>query len=388
LKVLLVDDEPAMLLAMRMLLTKMEGVELVGSFRHAAEAIEWMQADKVDLAFLDIQLVNESGLELAKRLRELDPELNIVFTTSHTEFSMQAYDVYPLDYMVKPISRKRLTQTIARATARHAAGVHTDKAKSALLAISGLGCFAAVSKQASNVKWISRKSKEVFAYLLMYQGRNIHKERMLEDIFGNMPYRNAEVYLNTAVYQLRKTLAEHGYKEVILSAQEKYRVDIEQLDVDFIRFEQAADRLMLIDETNEAIAIELERQYTGELFEDTSFDWAMAERDRLSGIYIAFAMRLTEWLRESKKYREAAYIAARMVVRNEFDEECNLVLLRLYAAIGDRQSLQAHYVKYRTLLQEELGIEPSPLFEQVYLETRTCDGLDPDEEDGVLDPRN
>lgn len=114
-KVLIVDDEPAMLLVLKRMLSKMEGVELVGSFQSAAEALEFVRGRDVDLAILDIMISADNGLELARSMRSIRAELDIVFTTSHAEFALHAYDVYPLDYLVKPISRMRLTQTITRA---------------------------------------------------------------------------------------------------------------------------------------------------------------------------------------------------------------------------------------------------------------------------------
>lgn len=161
-KVLIVDDEPAMLLAMKRLLSNMEDVELVGSFRNAAEALDFVRDREVDLAFLDIKIAKDDGLELARSLRLIRSKLDIVFTTSHSEFAMDAYDVYPLDYMVKPISRKRLAQTITRAASRHSATAEAAVAVAVdltpnKLTVRALGCFEASSMQAGTVKWISKK---------------------------------------------------------------------------------------------------------------------------------------------------------------------------------------------------------------------------------------
>jgi two-component SAPR family response regulator len=120
-KVLLVDDEPAMLLVMKRLLSNMEGVELVGSFQNAAKVLDFVRDRDVDLVFLDIQIAEDDGLELARSLCSVRDGLDIVFTTSYTGFAINAYDVYPLDYMVKPISRKRLAQTITKAAIRRSA---------------------------------------------------------------------------------------------------------------------------------------------------------------------------------------------------------------------------------------------------------------------------
>lgn len=363
-KVLVVDDEPSMLLVMKRLLSKIEGVELVGSFRNAAEALDFVRESDVDLAFLDIQIAADNGLELARSMRFARVDLDIVFTTSHTDYAIEAYDVYPLDYMVKPISRQRLAQTISRAAGRRSgsAGELTPDR----LTVRGLGCFEASSKQAGTVKWISKKSLELFAYLLVNRGRSVGKVRILEDIFPDMPLKNAETYLNTAVYQLRKVLSLHGFKEMVISAQEHYRVDLDQAAVDFIQFEQDVVALSEINAANEAAAIELEKQFAGELFEDKSFVWAAVERERLAILYDSFARRLASWLLAKKRFREAAQIARRIVSRNEFEEESTLLLLSIFGAMGDRQSFHNYYEYYTQMLFQELGLQPSEKFRQLY----------------------
>lgn len=366
-KVLIVDDEPAMLLAMKRLLSSMEGVELIGSFQSAAEALDFTRDSEVDLAFLDIQIAADNGLELARSLRSIRTELEIVFTTSHAEFAIQAYDVYPLDYMVKPISRIRLAQTITRASSRRSNSPF-DSGDLILnqLTVRGLGCFEVSSKQLGAVKWISKKSMELFAYLLVHRGRSVAKIRVLEDIFPDMPLKNAETYLNTAVYQLRKVLSLHGFKEMVISAQEQYRIDLDQADVDFIRFEQAVAELSDMNAANEAVAIDVEKQFAGELFEDKSFEWAIVERERLSIVYDSYSKRLARWLLDRKRFREAAHIARRIVSRNEYEEESILLLLNIFGAMGDRQSLHHYYEHYRQLLYQELGLQPSEKFRELY----------------------
>ncbi|GGD97753.1 response regulator [Paenibacillus nasutitermitis] len=366
-KVLLVDDEPAMLLAMKRMLSTMEDVELVGSFRNAAEVLAFVRNNDVDLAFLDIQIAADNGLELARSLRLIRPKLGIVFTTSHTEYALHAYDVYPLDYIVKPVSRTRLAQTIARAAGR--SGASSDDAGERSphrLTVRGLGCLEASSKQAGAVKWISKKSMELFAYLVVHRGRSAAKVRMLEDIFPDMPLKNAETYLHTAVYQLRKALSPHGFKEIVISAQEQYRIDLDQADVDFIQFEQGVEKLSEINEENEAAAIELEKRFAGELFEDKSFIWLTVERERLALIYDSFSKRLASWLLARKQFREAAQMARRMVMRNEFEEDSNLLLLNIYGAMGDQRSLHIAYKQYTQLLFDELGLQPSERIQQLY----------------------
>jgi two-component SAPR family response regulator len=364
-RVLVVDDEPVMLLAMKRLLSKAEGIELAGSFRNAAEALDFVRDNPVDLAFLDIQIGADNGLELARSLRMLCADADIVFTTSHAEYAMPAYDVYPLDYMVKPISGKRLEQTIARAASRRGASVGAaDGQVPQRLTVRGLGSFEVFSRQAGEVKWTSKKSAELFAYLLVHRGRSVTRARIVEDIFPDMPLKNAEIYLNTAVYQLRKALALHGFKEAILSTSEQYRADLNHMDVDFIQFEQGMEGLS--ETTTEAEGLDLEKRYAGELFEDKSYVWAAAERERLGIAYDSFAKPLVKRLLDRQQYREAARIARRLAARNEFDEEANLLLLTVLGSMGDWQSLHSSYERYTGILFQELGLQPSEKLRRIY----------------------
>lgn len=143
-----------MLLALKRLLSNIESVELVGAFQTASEALAFIKGrDDVDLAFLDIKIADDNGLELARSLRSFCLDIDIVFITSHSDFAFEAYDVYPLDYMVKPISRMRLAQSIAKAVSRRGVSLGTDSGfTSNRLTIRGFGCLDVSSEQAGTLK--------------------------------------------------------------------------------------------------------------------------------------------------------------------------------------------------------------------------------------------
>lgn len=183
-KVLLIDDEQAMLTALSQLLSRIEGVVIVGMVRSSAEAVAFAARHVVDLAFVDIKIAEDSGLTLALELRKMNADLDIVFVTSHKEFALDAFDAYPLDYIVKPISLKRLEETVGRALRRRAEKLgsgHADKPKR--LSVASLGGLQISGEQGDSLKWMSRKSQELFAYLLLCRGNRVAKVRILEEIF-------------------------------------------------------------------------------------------------------------------------------------------------------------------------------------------------------------
>jgi len=79
------------------------------SFNNAeAFLFAWPEVE-VDIVFLDIELKNgKDGITLAKEIREKDSNVQIVFTTSHKQYSLRGYDVYPLHYLVKPLIMKKI----------------------------------------------------------------------------------------------------------------------------------------------------------------------------------------------------------------------------------------------------------------------------------------
>ncbi|MFC4598801.1 response regulator [Cohnella hongkongensis] len=357
-KVLLIDDEQAMLTALSQLLSRIEGVEIVGMVRSRAEAVAFVAKHIVDLAFIDIKIAEDSGLTLALELRKMNAELDIVFVTSHKEFALDAFHAYPLDYIVKPISKKRLEETVARAArgrAEKRGSGHEDGSKR--LSVASLGALQISNAQGESLKWMSRKSQELFAYLLLCRGNRTAKVRILEDIFQDR--EGSELYLNTALYQLRRTLATHGMKAILVSDREQYQMSLEHIKVDFIEFEERLSGFHAIDENNVEAAIAVEKMYTGDLFEDKPYEWALVERERLSDVYDAFAKRLVKWLLENDRIRQAVQISKKLVRRNELDEEANMLLMHGLAALKDRLALQLRYKKYEALLKQELNIQPS-----------------------------
>jgi len=321
-RAIIIDDEQAMLFVMERHLSQIEGVTVVGAFRQGSEALAYIQRESADLAFIDMNIAGEHGLTLARTLRTHCPALEIVFVTSHKEFALDAFDVYPLDYIVKPISGLRLAETIDRAK-RHAGARPVPAAGDTgiRLNVRCLGSFEADDPQNGKVKWISRKSQEIFAYLLMHRGRSVSKSRMLEDIFPEMSLHNAHNYMNTAIYQLRKVLSEHGMKSAVLSGNEQYHLDMSRIDADFIQFEEQASRMREWEESNLPTVTDLVESYGGDLFGDWSYSWSIAERERISAIYENLAERLIQWLETRQNLREASRIARKLAMRYEWEED-------------------------------------------------------------------
>jgi len=112
LRAFLVDDEPLARERLRQMLSSIGGVEIVGEAGDAFAALADIDAARPDLVFLDVQMPGRSGLDLAAMLKA--PRPAIVFCTAFDEYAIRAFEMHALDYLLKPVTRARLAQTIDR----------------------------------------------------------------------------------------------------------------------------------------------------------------------------------------------------------------------------------------------------------------------------------
>ena len=113
-KVVMADDEPGVMLLLCSILSKLEGALVIGTAENANDAITLIKEHNPDLAFLDIELPDMKGIDLAEKLRDIKPDMAIVFITAHQEYSLDAFKLYASDYILKPIDEERVKSTFQR----------------------------------------------------------------------------------------------------------------------------------------------------------------------------------------------------------------------------------------------------------------------------------
>jgi two-component system response regulator AlgR len=112
--VMLVDDEPLARARLRRLLLSYPQIRIVAEAENAQQALHLFKDHRPHAVFLDMEMPDKHGLEVAAMLRQQAPELAIIFVTAHKEHALDAYQVAPLDYLLKPITPERLALCIAR----------------------------------------------------------------------------------------------------------------------------------------------------------------------------------------------------------------------------------------------------------------------------------
>lgn len=111
LKVFLIDDEPLALKRLTRLLDETNQVEIIGQTCEPLEALKIIPILELDAIFLDIQMPELTGFELLQKLEKYPP---VIFTTAFDEFALKAFEVFSVDYLLKPIEFERLEKSLEK----------------------------------------------------------------------------------------------------------------------------------------------------------------------------------------------------------------------------------------------------------------------------------
>ena len=102
--ILAVDDETGALTALKQKIQVAVPDAQLTIFISPEEALEYAGNNQFDIAFLDIDMPQMSGIELAKRLKKVNPKVNIIFVSAYSQYGVDAFALYASGYLLKPIS--------------------------------------------------------------------------------------------------------------------------------------------------------------------------------------------------------------------------------------------------------------------------------------------
>ncbi len=113
-RTLIVDDEPEARVGLRTLLEQDEHIELIGECSNGNDAVSMIRRQLPDLVLLDVQMPGLNGFDV---LRELNTEKMplVIFVTAYDQYSLKAFDVHAVDYLLKPFTNRRFHEAIDQA---------------------------------------------------------------------------------------------------------------------------------------------------------------------------------------------------------------------------------------------------------------------------------
>jgi DNA-binding LytR/AlgR family response regulator len=110
-----VDDEPLALGLVSKFIEQTPFLNLTGKYSGAVDALKAIHSQKIDLIFLDIQMPDLNGIELARVLDKGADKPRIIFTTAYNQFALEGYKVDALDYLLKPFNYEEFLRAAQKA---------------------------------------------------------------------------------------------------------------------------------------------------------------------------------------------------------------------------------------------------------------------------------
>lgn len=225
-----VDDERPMLQALTKAVAFSPDITAISEFSSCTKALEWVQNNHVDIAFLDISMRGMGGLTLAEKILEAQPECNIVFCTGFSEYALDAFQIHVSGYLLKPITAEAIQKEIDHIKGR--------KTKEKLLQVKCFGNFE-VFAHGVPLNFKRSKSKELLAVLIDRNGAGVTAKQictiMWQDDYDELKKIN---YLHQLFFDLRNALKKAGAECLLKQTGYYYSLDTERIDCDYYCFLQ------------------------------------------------------------------------------------------------------------------------------------------------------
>jgi len=174
-----IDDEPKALEVIERYCQKIGSVSLKATFREPLKAIEFLNREKIDLIFLDINMPDINGMQL---LQTLSPRPLIIFTTAYSQYAVESYELNAVDYLLKPATFERFLMAINKAVAalasKNTTGMNEDIA---VLIKSGPQTYRV---KVSEILYLEKNGNYITVHLK--DGNVLIRENMA-DIFDLLP---------------------------------------------------------------------------------------------------------------------------------------------------------------------------------------------------------
>lgn len=210
----------------------------------------------------------------------------------------------------------------------------------------------------------------LLTYLLLHRDAPLSRQQVAFSFWPDTGEAHAQANLRKALYDLRRRLPVlERYLQVDAAALEwrpdaVFSLDVAEFEAALSQADQAQrDGQPGAHQTALEQAVAL---YTGDLLPDCYDEWLLAERERLRQRFLSALEQLVHLLEEKQDYRAAAAYAQQLLQADPLHEVTYRTLMQLYMHQGDRARALRIYHTCMTILQDELGVEPSPETQALY----------------------
>ena len=238
--VLAVDDERIMLKELTIELGQVFPYADIQGFQEPLEAEQWaselaQEGKSLDYAFLDIRMREISGIELARRLKQLHPATVLIFCTAYTEYAFDAVGMYAKGYLMKPISAENIVKTLDEMVYDWRKSREVQENHFWVKTFGNFEVFA----NGQPLVFEREKAKEMLAYLIDRAGASVTTEQLAVVLWEDRAYdKTLKNYVSTVLGSLRKTLRKVGKEDILIKTRNHLSVNPQKIRCDAYDYEK------------------------------------------------------------------------------------------------------------------------------------------------------
>jgi len=227
-KILLVDDEELQLIRLEKICKKIRPEDEYFIYTNPVKAFREVKDIKIDIAFLDIEMPGYNGVEMAKRLIGINPQINIIFVTAYDDYAIDAYKLHASGYIMKPVSEEDIKKELD--------GLRYSVEKQNNEKLIQVKCFGnfEVFKDGVPLKFHRQKSKELFAYLVDREGAATNMNELNAILWDE----DKNSYLRNLIADIQDTLKEVGASDVFIKRYNECFIDVSKIDCDAYEYKK------------------------------------------------------------------------------------------------------------------------------------------------------
>ena len=222
-----VDDEPLMLSALTKAVQASADITAVADFTSCEDALDFVKSNRVDVAFLDINMRGMGGLSLAEKIIGIHPDCKIIFCTGYEEYAIAAFKLHASGYLLKPVSAEAVQAEID-----HIIGVRQNEKQ---LVVKCFGNFE-VYAQGKPMTFKRSKTKELFAFLVDRNGAGVTVAEIGVVLWENNEDQKNQNYIHQLFRDLRQSLEAVGAGEIFERNRYFYSVNPLKIDCDYYTY--------------------------------------------------------------------------------------------------------------------------------------------------------
>ena len=355
LKAIVVDDEDWAIRRLRRLLSENGSMEICETFQHPLEAYEYVKANPIDVAFLDISMPDINGMKLSALLSELDEDIHIIFVTGYEEYALQAFDMSALDYLMKPVTEDRLKRTLEKLG--KVRRVTCQVSNISVLLFNGLKIYTGGPEQIL-LKLRSPKTEELFAYLIC-KG-TVSRDKIIETLWPELKYEKALQNLNTNLYYIRRTLKLSRLQSWLHTNHHEISIERDGIYCDLYEFEGIIRRVTAMGMDDIALVDRAESLYSGPFLQGRDYHWSGELMQYYDQAYLGLLDAAARHCISEGKHDLALRYFKSIVEKDKMREDAYVEIIRIYLRMGRRIDAIRYFRQLENMLSTELGIVPNP----------------------------